>query len=64
MNVPSKKDDTPIDDYFEKKDYYNVVEVIEDNVVIEETPPVVVNQQPKRLTYTNRNSGSLRINRF
>ena len=59
------KDFTPeeIEDYFEREDLIDLQK-------IEETPKEEiidvpkVQTQPKRLSYTNRNGGSLRINRF
>jgi len=71
--VPVYLDNTIIDndEYFEMDDYHNydgelkeevVNEVEEDNVDM--TQQTIVNNEPKRLSYYNRNGGSLRINRI
>ena len=57
VEVPVKKEFLPVEDYFENKDY-DILEKKEDNIVDS------TEEQPKRLTYTNRNGGSLRIDRF
>jgi hypothetical protein len=57
VEVPVKKELLPVEDYFEKKDY-DILEKKEDKIVD------TIEEQPKRLTYTNRNGGSLRIDRF
>ena len=61
------KNDVPVDEYFEREDLTDLQEKheikIEDNQndIINEVQ--IVQQEPKRLSYSNRNGGSFRINR-
>jgi len=65
------------EEYFEKEDYHTITSEItneitfdtEQNIEEPQTIEEIITQQvptaePKRLSYTNRNGGSLRINRF
>ena len=62
------KNDVPVDEYFEREDLTDlqgikeeVEEAIKNN---EEIINEVIQNEPKRLSYTNRNGGSLRIDRL
>jgi hypothetical protein len=62
------KNDVPVDEYFEREDLTDlqgikeeVEEAIKNN---EEIINEVIQTEPKRLSYTNRNGGSLRIDRL
>jgi hypothetical protein len=59
------KDSTPqeMEDYFEREDLIDL-QKIEEKPKDEQMDTPKVQEQPKRLSYTNRNGGSLRINRF
>jgi len=65
------------EEYFEKEDYHTIVSEITNDITFDSEQPVeevpqteeiltqhVPTAEPKRLSYTNRNGGSLRINRF
>jgi len=63
-----EKNDVPVDEYFEREDLTDlqeikqkVEEVIKNN---EEIINEVIQTEPKRLSYTNRNGGSFKINRI
>ncbi len=60
-----EKNDTPDEDYFEREDLTELQEIKED---VEEKPQDVKTQivqvEPKRLSYMNRNGGSFKINRI
>lgn len=60
VEVPVKKEVLPVEDYFENEDY----DIIETKSKDADNTSEKIEVQPKRLTYTNRNGGSLRINRF
>ena len=58
--VYTEKETLPDEEYFEREDLTELQETIkENNQIITETT-----QQPKRLSYTNRNGGSFKINRI
>jgi hypothetical protein len=63
-----EKNDVPVDEYFEREDLADlqgikeeVEEAIKNN---EEIINQVIQTEPKRLSYINRNGGSLKIDRF
>jgi hypothetical protein len=58
--VYTEKETLPDEEYFEREDLTELQETIKENdQIITETT-----QQPKRLSYTNRNGGSFKINRI
>jgi len=61
------KNDVPVDEYFEREDLTDLQEKheikIEDNQNDTINEVQIVQQEPKRLSYSNRNGGSFRINR-
>jgi hypothetical protein len=63
-----EKNDVPVDEYFEREDLTDLQEIkkeveekIKDN---EQIINEVIQNEPKRLSYSNRNGGSVRINRI
>jgi len=64
IKIPAqtKKYEDSIEDYFEREDFneLNITEPKKENEVIQPEVPI----EPKRLSYTNRNGGSFRINRI
>jgi hypothetical protein len=63
--VKKSKAPTPeeMEDYFERGDLIDL-QKIEETPNEEQLKTPKIQEQPKRLSYTNRNGGSLRINRF
>ena len=60
-----EKNNTPIEELFETEDIFNLQETEEQKEKLEEnTTETEVHIEPKRLSYTNRNGGSFRINRI
>lgn len=62
-----EKNDTPVEELFETEEIFDLQKQIEpeennQNIIINDTH--IVQQEPKRLSYTNRNGGSFRINRI
>ncbi len=60
-----EKNNTPIEELFETEDIFNLQDTEEQKEKLEEnTTETEVHIEPKRLSYTNRNGGSFRINRI
>ena len=63
-----EKEGIPVEDYFEREDLMDLQEIKQEfkNTIKnnEEIIKEVIQNKPKRLSYTNRNGGSFRINRI
>jgi hypothetical protein len=62
------KNDVPVDEYFEKEELMDLQDIkkdVEEKIKNnEEIINQVIQNYPKRLSYSNRNGGSVRINRI
>ena len=63
-----EKNDVPVDEYFEREDLTDLQEIkeeVEDAIKNnEEIINQVIQTEPKRLSYINRNGGSFKIDRL
>ncbi len=59
-----EKHDTPVEELFETENIFNLQKNNDDEPETEIKDETEVQNEPKRLSYTNRNGGSFRIDRF